>query len=127
MLIVKTYLKESPGKGIGLFANQDIDKNQIVHIEENFFDKEYSSEYVEKHNLFDFFRHYATFNMYKDSFYLCSDNGRFINHSSNPNLSNHNRYMIANRKILKDEEITCNYFEICDYDQHYGLTFNPIG
>ena len=30
MLKVKTYLKEVPGKGIGLFADQDIKKDQLV-------------------------------------------------------------------------------------------------
>jgi SET domain-containing protein len=125
MLTVKTYIKEVPGKGIGLFANEKIKKNTVVHLEETEFDKIFSNDFVLEHNLTSFFKHYATFDKESSTWYLCSDNARFINHSYNPNItcSAEDKKSWAIHDIEIDEEITVDYTTICDDIRLNGFDF----
>ena len=119
MMLVKTHLKEStiPGAGLGCFASQFIPKNSLIwlfessldrRITEDAFqmfstiDKEFVSKYAYKHN---------------GTYYLCVDNGRFINHSETPNTFEHKEIQatLASRDIQEGEEI------LSDYTQ-FGLT-----
>lgn len=128
MLLIKTYLKEVSGKGIGLFASEKIPKNKIWHKDETEFDKVYTRLFVEANGLKDFFDIYATYNSVEETYYLCSDNARFVNHSYKPNT----KYdkvagnCIALVDIEIDEEITCDYREICDYNLLKGFDFNIV-
>jgi SET domain-containing protein len=125
MLVVKTYIKEVPGKGIGLFAKEKIAKNTIIHLEETEFDKIYSNDFVEQNNLTSFFKHYATFDKTTDSWYLCSDNARFINHSDTPNIfcSAQDQKSWALNDIEANEELTVDYRTICDDIKNNGFDF----
>jgi hypothetical protein len=115
MIVIKTHIKETENKGIGLFASEFIPKETIWWKETPEFYKvitpeEYNS-YTELQK--EFCQTYTT--VQKDGTrYLCVDNARFCNHSDAPNTGNIGIDCWALRDIQKDEEITCDYREICE-------------
>jgi SET domain-containing protein len=120
MLIVETYLAESSGKGIGLFAKNIIPKGTIWWIRNENFDKLINQE---KLNSYDdlaiaFITNYG-FLEPTQNWYLCIDNARFSNHSDVPNSINNLNTSgeiiscSAIKDIPADEEILCNYRETC--------------
>ena len=125
MLLIKTHLKETIGKGIGLFSSERIQVGRVWHKNESEFDKIYTRQFVEDKGLTDFFYKYASYNKLADSFYLCSDNARFVNHSENPNTfyNAEKGYCTAIRTIEIEEEITCDYREMCDDIKFNGFDF----
>lgn len=125
MLIIKTYLKETPYKGIWLFVSEDIKQWTVIHQDEFNFDREYSLDFVQSHHLEDFFNTYASFNIQRKTYYLCVDNARFMNHDNDPNTyyDESKWQTIAKRNIKKDEEITCDYREFCEDSRVNWLGF----
>jgi SET domain-containing protein len=125
MLQVKTHLKEVEGKGIGLFASERLPMGTVWHKDEQEFDKKYSRQWVEENKMTDFFHHYANYEKESDTFYLCSDNARFVNHSEKPNTfyDADKGHCVATNDIEIGEEITCDYRNICNYDRDNGLSF----
>jgi hypothetical protein len=133
---VKTYLKESPGKGIGLFAAEPIKKGTIIFKEDEFTIKYLPDEY---HKLTDEQKKYVgnkayflydymnesqkefikkySYN-YFGIYCLSMDNDRFTNHSDKPNTIEIDEYStIASKNIKKDDEITTNYKNLnCEMD-----------
>jgi len=128
MLLIKTTLKETPGKGIGLFTLENIQQGSIIHIDETEFDKVYTLEFVKENHLKEFFDKYAAYNITDRNYYLCSDNARFMNHSFTPNTfySKKDGQTIAKEDILVGEEITTDYTEFCDSCRVDGLDFKMI-
>lgn len=129
MLLVKTEVKEStvPNIGQGLFASEDIAKNTIIwefnHIVDKIIpvDKLIYLEQIER----DYLTKYA----YRvgNDLILCSDNGKYINHSDTPNVDDyideHNRSLtVANRDIKSGEELFSNYATFDD-DSKDGIIF----
>ena len=120
MLIIDTYLRYSKEKGIGLFSNQQIYKGQKIWIRNELFDKIFTPNDIKKLNnlSISYLKKYGVLEV-NGNWYLCSDNSRFSNHSYIPNtihLFNEKRLAISEiaiRNINKDEEILCNYSEIC--------------
>ena len=112
MLVVKTKLKEFPGKGIGLVADQEIKKGQVTWTYNPLIDIKIKEKDIPKEAK-EFFETYAV-DPGKDYLLLNTDNARFTNHSDNPNTKSlgHLKDNIAIRDIHKGEEITINYNEI---------------
>ena len=112
MLIVKTYLKEIKGKGIGLIAGQLIKKGQVVWKHNPTVDIEIKKKEIPKEAK-EFYDTYAV-DLGKDKVFLNTDNARFINHSNNPNTKSlgNKKDNIAVKDIKKGEEITIDYNEI---------------
>jgi len=112
MLIVKTNLKEIKGKGIGLVANQNIKKGQIVWRYNPIIDITVKKKSIPK-EAEEFYDTYAV-DQGGDKIFLNTDNARFINHSKNPNTRSLGPYKdnVALRDIAKGEEITIDYTEI---------------
>lgn len=111
MLIVKTKLKEFVGKGIGLVADENIKKGQVVWtfnpiVDIKILKKNIPKEMKEFYDIYSIRR--------KDYIFFNSDNARFINHSKNPNTKSlgHEKDNIALRDIKNGEEITIDYEEI---------------
>jgi len=125
MLIIKTYLKETKDKGLGLFSSETLPVNTIVHIDETDFDKKYTYDFAKNAGLLKFFYHYATYEKDVDMFYLCSDNARFINHSESPNIfyDKEKCHCITIKDIAIGEEITTDYRNICDDIKYNGFDF----
>lgn len=116
MIVVKTFLKETKHKGIGLFAGQFLPKGTIWWKETLNFDKIITNdEYFVANELEREF--YDTYMFVKSdgTMYMCVDNARFINHSNNPNTTNAGNDCVTSRDIKVGEELTCDYREICEW------------
>ena len=81
MLTVKTKLREFSGKGIGLVADQEVSKGQVVWTYHPIIEIDRSSIPEEAQ---EFFRMYAV-DRGGETLFFNTDNARFINHSDIPN------------------------------------------
>ena len=125
MLLVETYLAESPNKGMGVFSKNLIEKGAVVwRFVEDFDIKVHQSKYdllteVQKKFVAKYF--------WREDEYLYSscDHSGFQNHSTNPNSVEHGQEeMIAARDIHPDEEILVNYGAFDDDYDLYKDTLN---
>lgn len=120
MLLIETYLKYSTGKGIGLFARNDIKAGSTYWIREENFDRVFDILDIKSLNKYaiEFIKKYG-FQEINDNWYLCYDNDRYCNHDDFPNTTNHfdnNGLLIsctAKITIRANQEILCDYREIC--------------
>jgi uncharacterized protein len=109
MLLVETYLAESPNKGLGLFSKNFIPKDTIIwKFVEGFDIRVHEDEYkllsdIQKKSVDTYF--------WKEGNYLYSscDHSVFQNHSINPNSIEDGEDMKAARDIFPNEEILVNY------------------
>lgn len=123
MLLIKTTLKSFKGKGIGLVASEDIKKGTIICCDDFNIDREFHDDLLKERPeyfraLIPFLKKYATYSKEKRVWHLHSDNMRFMNHSTNPNVEwdgSDNWQYVATRNIKSGEEITCNYIEFEDH------------
>ena len=133
MLTVKTYLAKSFCDGIGIFAAEDIPKGKIIWEYFPMIDITYEElewGYLEQNldnKSFENLRKYA----YKEGgkYIVCTDNAQFMNHDQNEyNVSNTTdlKSMYANRKIVKGEELLCNYREYSDNDDYHLQILNSL-
>ena len=113
MLTVKTFLKKSSIHGLGLFAGEDIPKGRIVWKFVKGFDIVVKQGYINKlpRHTQEWVHKYGYLDNKKGGYVICLDDARFFNHSNNPNTLDSSNLTIANRRIKKGEELTCNYFE----------------
>ena len=113
MLVVKTFLKETQNKGIGLFAGEFIPEGKRIWVNEIFFTVDFEKEIID--NLFpelakEFLEKYA-WTKDGETYHLAIDNERFVNHSETPNVGENkvDESMVALRDIQEGEEILYNY------------------
>lgn len=129
-MVIKTKLKETEKKGLGLFAVENINKGDVVYVDDYGFDKIIKKEEMENFHpvLKDFIKKYASYNKEMDSYYLCADDARFWNHSDNPNTNFDAKSgkIYANRNILAGEELTTDYREFDDYSKDGDFGFEII-
>ena len=131
MLEVKTYIDKStiPGAGFGCFTDQFIKKGKVIWRFNPFFDRIYTDDnMLLMSNLeIDFINTYAY--MHNGLYFLCIDNGRFFNHSYEPNtIDPSNEYVTyASRDILRGEEILSDYrnFGISEIDNKFNMNDLP--
>ncbi len=119
MLLIQTYLKEVAGKGIGLFTKNDLFEGQVIYEDCDIFSKTFTEEKFNSlsKNHQEFIKFYGCYISKKKVWYLDTDNGRFMNHSENPNVSyDWGTYleggkgtMIALKDINADTELCSNY------------------
>ncbi len=114
MTVVKTKLRETKDKGIGLFADEFIPKGTIWWRDVPSFDKIITKEEYDSYDTIqkEFIDTYI-FVKNDGTMYMCVDNARFINHSNTPNTGNIGDDCLVLRDIQKGEELTCDYREIC--------------
>ncbi|MFH0869398.1 MAG: SET domain-containing protein [archaeon] len=98
----KTYVKDSPIEGKGIFAKNNIKKAEIIGCCRG---KIYSEAEAEKLNLPD--HHLMTVG--KDKIMLVEAPERYTNHSCDPNVGINKLNLVAIRNIKKDEEIFIDY------------------
>ena len=106
MIKVKTIIKVSPGKGVGLFALENIMKGQLIYDEgsyEKIFHKDNLSN-LNQHEI-DYYENYSW--RVGDYIYLSTDNTMYINHSNEPNIDGMSGRALKNIKI--GEELTEDY------------------
>lgn len=114
MILVKTRLKKSRIHGIGLFADQFIQKGTPTWKYTPWFDISYSDKDLKKmskHAQEQVFW-YAYFDKKSKKYVLCADDQRFINHSSSKkkiNIVSTPDQDKALRDIKPGEELLCDY------------------
>ncbi len=115
MLLVSTFVTQSPIQGLGVFAAEFIAKGSLIwelHPKFDIFIDIAEIEALPAH-LQVFFERYTYPHLEMPGMVvLDADNGRFINHSPTPNTDFRifdRGYALAD--IAAGEEITCNYFE----------------
>lgn len=131
MLLVKTKIKESKIHGIGLFADQFIQKGTEVWRFTPGFDRHFTREQIlDFPDLIQiFFCTYSSLSTKSNLYLLCADYGNFFNHSEDSNcLSQHvdgeeEVVTIAIRDIEKGEEITDNYSSFEDQKGKENLLY----
>jgi SET domain-containing protein len=129
MLLVKTFLAQSPIDGFGLFARQHIHAGTVVWNFDPRVDLLVETTHVEK--LSPAFKEYFEKYSYLDSrvrkYVICGDDSRFVNHSYTPNLvgiytvGREYGIDIAVREIKRGEELTSDY---STFDADFGSKLN---
>lgn len=117
MLLVKTFLKESLGRGIGLFADQRITVGTVVWKYHRLFNKVYSLTEVDNMSAIQQNIIFTYACLVKDKWILSIDNTRFINHSYTPNikpLTEKRDVFYASKHIPMGVEIFSDYRDSCD-------------
>lgn len=125
MLLVKTIIKQSTIAGIGLFADEDILKNAKIWIFSENIDRKFSQKDIELSPpvVQEQIRIYSYLSKASKLYIYPADNGRFMNHSSNPNVDvvftdeSEEDVNIAARDIAKGEELMINYEK---FDQEFA-------
>ena len=122
MLLVKTRIGPSKIHGIGLFAEEFIEKGTVLWEFHEDLDQRYTMALV--YSLPPTCRsqlmNYGYVNKKTGMLVMCMDDARFFNHSCEPNttgMSDDNDgegMTIASRDIEPCEEITCDYEEFDD-------------
>lgn len=125
MLLVKTKIGPSAIAGIGLFTDEFIAKGTPVWKFEEGFDVRLTKEQFSKLSLpaQKQVLNYSYFNPHTDKYVLCSDDARFFNHSTDPNVSSgpdDEHIDCALRDIEKGEELTQNY-EVFDANTDFAM------
>jgi SET domain-containing protein len=122
MMTVPTYVAPSAIEGVGLFAAAPIRAGDCVWVLNERFDVTLTSEELETLPELqrDFFERYAYRHMTRPGFLVLEfDNGRFMNHSGQPNTDFRDPHKgWAIRDIAEGEELTCNYAE---FDPSYVM------
>jgi SET domain-containing protein len=110
--MVNTKLKNSKIAGIGLFADQLISKGDVVWKFEPSLDALFDEDQIAffSESSRKQFYNYAFLDNKYNKWMLCGDDGRFFNHSEEPNCDDSNPdTTIAMKNILPGEELTVNY------------------
>lgn len=120
MLLIDTFLKKTEYNGIGLHSAENILKGTIYWVRNESFDRVYTEIEIKSFPeiVGRFIKMYG-FQEINDNWYLCNDNDRFTNHSSQPNAeaifgsSGLLEYFKVIRNIDVGEEILIDYSKIC--------------
>ncbi|HEY2413437.1 MAG TPA: SET domain-containing protein [Pirellulaceae bacterium] len=119
MLLVKTYLDKSSISGIGLFAAEPIEEGTLVW-KLNDLDIVIHERDLKAKNLSDVEMQFVERVCYMNgnTYYICIDDARFMNHSNDPNTYEKGQSSIARRRIEAGEEITADYGNYDDSKKH---------
>lgn len=113
MFTIKTSLGNSKINGTGVFADEPLKKGEIIwkfvkHFDVKITDKQFKTlpkiaqEYI---------LHFAYYSKKEGGYILCSDNAKFTNHSSTPNMKTLNKVnSIVTSDIKVGDEILEDYF-----------------
>jgi SET domain-containing protein len=119
MLLVPHYIKASPLHGIGLYAAAAIAKGTPIWRYEEHFDQLVPEAILPTlpQTAYDFLMKYSYPHPEKPGYLLLEvDNGRFMNHSAEPNCADG----VAIRDIACGEEMTCDYAGLVEDYQLYA-------
>ena len=114
MFMIKYLLKPSGINGIGIFANQNVKKNEIVH--RGILSDDLILTTAEFHQLTEeqkvTMQHFGYFDRKLKKWRLEAGDIKFCNHSDKPNVTLVNTDLLALRDIPSGDEILHNYEEI---------------
>jgi uncharacterized protein len=111
MLLVKTKLKQSEIHGMGIFADQFIPKGTKTWELKHGFDVIMDTQAIDSLSppVKEKVLIYAYFDVKLNAYVLCSDDSRFMNHSTDPSINSDGTVDIAARDIQVGDELTCDY------------------
>lgn len=114
MLIVETYLRQSPLHGLGVFAARPIGQGTVVSRFMPPFDVHFPPALLSALSPAErtFLETYAYLSRFSHVYVLPGDHDRFMNHSDTPNVGMHpdgSTENVALRDIAAGEELTCDY------------------
>lgn len=117
MLFIKTKVLPSKIQGLGLFADEFIPKGTIIWKFTPEFDLKFTKKQIKKFpkQVQEYLETYCWLSKKSDNYCFSSDNGKYFNHSKNPNslsayYENEEEVVTkAIRDIQKGEEITDDY------------------
>lgn len=124
MFTIEVYIKESEGKGLGIFSKNFIPKGTIIWQFVEGFDIRVHVKNLDKLN--DIQKKFIDkyFWREKDYYYSSCDHSIFQNHNFNSNsIPDKNGDMVAKCDINIDEEIVVNYN---DFDLDFDLYKNEL-
>jgi uncharacterized protein len=117
MIHIKYKLDKSAVHGIGIFADQDVKKEQVIYtaspiLDLNITQSQFDSlQDAEKEEV----KYWGFWIESEKVWHVDFDNSKFINHSLTPNttqdFSHPEAYLVATRDIRADEELTQNYLD----------------
>jgi uncharacterized protein len=112
MMIVKNYVAASEIHGVGLFAGEDIEKDQLIYILDPKVDLVMDAKQIDSigEEFARFMGIYAFTELNTREVMISLDNSRFMNHCEFPNTLWTYVYGWAARDIRKGEELTCDYY-----------------
>lgn len=124
MFTIEVYIKESEGKGLGVFSKNFIPKGTIIwQFVEGFDIKIHMNELIKLNDIQKKFVD-KYFWRENDYYYSSCDHSIFQNHNSNSNsIPDKNGDMVAKCDINIDEEIVINYN---DFDLDFDLYKNEL-
>lgn len=117
MIHIAYKLKTSELHGIGLFANENIKKGQVIYTASPLLDLNITQEQFDslQQKEKDEVLWWGFFDQPSKMWHVDFDVSKFINHSADATVTqdeNHDEaYLIATRDILSGEELTQNYLE----------------
>ena len=116
MLLIKTFLKEVPGKGIGLFTDEDLEAGQVWWRWDTDLDLIINGrQYAELEEIKRVFVKKYGVKSQEGDYWLYTDNAKFCNHADDPNSvgfeeqSGVDTKIRALRRINNREELTLDY------------------
>ena len=114
MLMIPARARPSPIHGLGLFADRDIEPDELIWVFHPHFDRDIPARLLPgfPSHIAEFIRRYATFSPATGNYRLSGDDDRFTNHSSTPNTYLIGSAVHARVRIPRDTEITADYEEI---------------
>jgi SET domain-containing protein len=123
MLLVPTFIAKSPIHGIGLFAAERIEQGAAWWMLDPSFDQVLTPQQVGRlpSRAREHMLEYAY--VASGAWVLCSDHGRFVNHSFTPNSFTVGSFSCALRTIERFEEITEDYRDFFDKDHWHRFPF----
>lgn len=121
MMTIETFLKDSPGKGVGVFTVNDIKKGDVVWKLDKHFVKYFTQEEVDEMGEIQkkYVHKYAHISAGRENIWeMDIDNTRWMNHSEDPNIEFDDEKGWAIMDIKAGDEMTCNYqsFDILPLD-----------
>ncbi len=125
MMMVPTEIRVSPIQGFGVFLLMPVRKGDLIWRFDTRIDRAYSNaELASLPELArDFVKTYSCWHQATGLWAWHGDNGRYINHSDQPNTYSLGRAFgddIANVDIAAGVELTADYRTICDYTIETG-------
>ena len=117
MLLVKTKVLPSEISGLGLFADEFIPKGTLIWKFTPGFDMRFTKDQINRFpaEVRKYIKTYCWLSKKSDMYCFCSDDGKYFNHSKEPNsLSKYHKdeeevITKAIKDIQKGEEITDDY------------------
>lgn len=117
MIHIKYKLDKSKLHGIGLFAQENLKKGQLIYTASPLLDVNISQKQFDSLNEKEKgeIRYWGFWDEPNKVWHVDFDNSKFINHSFTPTLTQDPRYkdayLITTRDVKKGEELTQNYLE----------------